>query len=153
MTTANAKQANKDNKDQRRPRVGLLYLQGLAVYIRYRLADFGQAVLHLLAAPFRWVWSRLEAGWFRLKPWLARNKRRLIWSILALTFLTLVVGGGITLYLWRDEVLALAFRLQGFLARIFTLLRRRAEPVVVVATEVAHEVPVPAVSGVDGPGQ
>lgn len=150
MTTPNAKQSN---KDQRRPRVGLLYLQGLAVYIRYRLVDFGHAVLRLLAAPFRWVWARLEEGWFRLKPWLVKNKRRLIWSLLALTFLTLLVGGGITLYLWRDEVLALAFRLQGFLARIFAPLRRRAEPVVVVATEVAQEAPIPATPGVDGPGQ
>lgn len=150
MTTPNAKQSN---KDQRRPRVGLLYLQGLAVYIRYRLADFGQAVLRLLAAPFRWVWARLEERWFRLKSWLVKNKRRLIWSLLALTFLTLAVGGGITLYLWRDEVLTLAFRLQGFLARIFAPLRRRAEPVVVVATEVAKEAPIPAAPGVDGPGQ
>jgi hypothetical protein len=73
--------------------------------------------------------------------------------VLALVFLSLIVGGGVTFYLWRDEVLALASRLQGYLAKIFASLRRRAEPVVVVATEVAKEAPVPAAPRVDGPGQ
>lgn len=150
MSTPKMKQAK---NDQRRPRVGLLYLQGFAIYLKYRLLDIGYAVIRFVTAPFRYAQTQLEKQWFRLKPWLARHKRRLIWSALALVFLSLIVGGGITLYLWRDEVLALVFRLQGFLARIFAPVRRRAEPVVVVATKVAQEAPIPAAPGVDGPGQ
>jgi hypothetical protein len=92
-------------------------LQGLAVYLEHRLLDFGHALLLLLTAPLRWAWARLEAQWFRLKPWLVRNKRRLIWSALALVFLSFLVGGGITLYLWRAEVAALVFHLHRSLSR------------------------------------
>ncbi len=150
MDTPKTQQANNDT---RRPNVGLLYLQGLVTYIRHRLADFGYAAARLLTAPFRRVWIRLEDRWFRLQPWLVRNKRRLIWSILALTFLTFVIGGGVALYLWREELLALAFRLQGNLSGLIVRLRRRAEPVVVVATQAVEEAPVPAMPGVDGAGQ
>ena len=150
MNTPNTQQVN---NNQRRPRVGLLYLQGFAIYLSYRLLDLGYAVIRFLTAPFRYVQAQLEKQWFRLKPWLARHKRRLIWSALALVFLSLVVGGGITLYLWREELLTLAFRLQGNLSNLFVRLRRRAEPVVVVATQAVEEVPVPAMPGVDGAGQ
>ena len=75
MNTPKTQQANNDT---RRPNIGLLYLEGLAIYIRHRLADFGYAVIRLLTAPFRWTWTRLEDRWFRLKPWLVRNKRRLL---------------------------------------------------------------------------
>ena len=138
------------NNDTRRPNVGLLYLQGLITYIRHRLADFGYAVVRLLTAPFRRVRAYLERQWFRLRPWLVRNKRRLIWSILALTFLTFVVGGGLTLYLWRDEILTLAFQSKDRLAGAINHLRRRAEPVIVVATQAAEE--IPAVPSIDGTG-
>ncbi len=147
MNDPNTQQSN---NDERRPNVGLLYLEGLAVYIGHRLADFGYTVIRLLTAPFRWIWTRLEDRWFRLKPWLVKNKRRLLWSILALTFLTFVIGGGVTLYLWRDELLTLAFRWQDHLTGAIAHLRRRTEPVVVVATQVAEE--VPAVPSVDGAG-
>ena len=150
MNTPNTQQAN---NNQRRPRVGLLYLQGFAIYLSYRLLDLGYAVIRFLTAPFRYVQVQLEKQWFRLKPWLARHKRRLIWSILALVFLSLVVGGGITLYLWREELLALAFRLQGNLSGLIVRLRRRAEPVVVVATQAVEEMPVPVMPGTDGAGQ
>ena len=150
MNTSHTKQADNDN---RRSRVGLLYLQGLAIYLKHRLLDFGATVIRFVTAPFRYAQAQLEKQWFRLKPWLVRNKRRLIWSVLALVFLSLIVGGGITLYLWRNEVWMLALRLQGVLARLFASLRRRTEPVVVVATQAVEEVPVPATPGVDGPGQ
>ena len=141
------------NNNQRRPRVGLLYLQGFAIYLRYRLLDLGYAVIRFVTAPFRYVQAQLEKQWFRLKPWLARHKRRLIWSALALVFLSLVVGGGITLYLWREELLTLVFRLQGNLSSLFVRLRRQSEPVVVVATQAVEEMPVPVMPGVDGAGQ
>ena len=141
------------NNNQRRPRVGLLYLQGFAIYLSYRLLDLGYAVIRFLTAPFRYVQAQLEKQWFRLKPWLARHKRRLIWSVLALVFLSLIVGGGITLYLWREELLALAFRLQGNLSSLIVRLRRQAEPVVVVATQAVEDMPVPVMPGVDGAGQ
>ena len=150
MSTPKTQQAN---NDQRRPRVGLLYLQGFAIYLSYRLLDLGYAVIRFLTAPFRYVQAQLEKQWFRLKPWLARHKRRLIWSVLALVFLSLIVGGGITLYLWREELLALAFRLQGNLSSLIVRLRRQAEPVVVVATQAVEDMPVPVMPGVDGAGQ
>ena len=150
MSTPKTQQANNDH---RRPRVGLLYLQGFAIYLRYRLLDIGYAFIRFLTAPFRYAQAQLEKQWFRLKPWLARHKRRRIWSALALLFLSLIVGGGITLYLWRDEVWALALRLQQVLARLMAHVRRRAEPVVVVATQAVEEAPVPAMPGVDGAGQ
>ncbi|MCB0190390.1 MAG: hypothetical protein KDJ65_00450 [Anaerolineae bacterium] len=150
MNTPKTQQAN---NDQRRPRVGLLYLQGFATYLSYRLLDVGYAVIRLLTAPFRYVQAQLEKQWFRFKPWLIRHKRRLIWSILALVFLSLVVGGGITLYLWREELLALALRLQRYLSGLAAHLHRRAEPVVVVATQAVEEMPVPVMPGVDGAGQ
>ena len=150
MNTPNTQQVN---NNQRRPRVGLLYLQGFAIYLSYRLLDLGYAVIRFLTAPFRYVQVQLEKQWFRFKPWLVRHKRRLIWSALALVFLSLVVGGGITLYLWREELLTLAFRLQGNLSSLFVRLRRRAEPVVVVATQAVEEMPVPVMPGVDGAGQ
>ena len=150
MSTPKTQQAN---NDQRRPRVGLLYLQGFAIYLRYRLFDIGYAVVRFLTAPFRYAQAQLEMLWFRLKPWLVRNKRRLIWSALALLFLSLIVGGGITLYLWRDEVWALAFRLQQVLVRMVAHVRRRAEPVVVVAMRAVEETPAPVMPGVDGAGQ
>jgi hypothetical protein len=146
MNTAKTQQAN---NDQRRPRVGLFYLQGFAIYLRYRLLGFGAAVIRFVTTPFRYA----QAQWFKLKPWLARNKRRLIWSALALLFLSLIVGGGVTLYLWRDEVWLLALRLQGVLARLVARLHRRAEPVAVLATQAVEEVPLPAMPGVDGAGQ
>ena len=150
MSTPKTQQAN---NDQRRPRVGLLYLQGFAIYLSYRLLDLGYAVVRFLTAPFRYAQAQLEMLWFRLKPWLVRNKRRLIWSALALLFLSLIVGGGITLYLWRDEVWALALRLQQVLARLVVRARRQAEPVVVVATQAVEETPAPVMPGVDGAGQ
>lgn len=150
MNTPNTQQVN---NNQRRPRVGLLYLQGFAIYLSYRLLDLGYAVIRFLTAPFRYVQAQLEKQWFRLKPWLARHKRRLIWSVLALVFLSLIVGGGITLYLWREELLALAFRLQGNLSSLIVRLRRQAEPVVVVATQAVEDMPVPVMPGVDGAGQ
>ena len=146
MSTPKTQQVN---NNQRRPRVGLLYLQGFAIYLRYRLFDLGYAVIRFLTAPFRYAQAQLEKQWFRLKPWLARNKRRLVWSVLALVFLSLIVGGGITLYLWREELLILALRLQGNIARV----RRQAKPVVVVATQTVEEMPVPVMPGVDGAGQ
>ena len=150
MSTPKTQQVN---NNQRRPRVGLLYLQGFAIYLRYRLLDLVYAVIRFLTAPFRYVQAQLEKQWFRLKPWLARHKRRLIWSALALVFLSLVVGGGITLYLWREELLALAFRLQGNLSGLIVRLRRQTEPVVVVATQAVEDMPVPVMPGVDGAGQ
>jgi hypothetical protein len=150
MNATNTQQAN---NDQRRPRVGLLYLQGFAIYLRYRLLDFGTAVIRFVTAPFRYAQAQLERQWFRLKPWLARHKLRLIWSALALVFLSLVVGGGITLYLWREELLALTFRLQGKLSGLIVRLRRRAKPVVVVATQAVETMPVPVISGMDGVGR
>ena len=66
---------------------------------------------------------------------------------------SLVVGGGITLYLWREELLALALRLQRYLSGLAAHLHRRAEPVVVVATQAVEEMPVPVMPGVDGAGQ
>lgn len=149
MNTPKTKQVN---NNQRRPRVGLLYLQGFAIYLSYRLLDLGYAVIRFLTAPFRYVQAQLDMLWFRFKPWLARNKRRLIWSALALLFLSLIVGGGITLYLWRDEIWALALRLQQVLVRMVAHVRRRAEPVVVVATQAVEETPVPVMPGVDGAG-
>jgi len=150
MSTPKTQQAN---NDQRRSRVGLLYLQGFAIYLSYRLLDLGYAVVRFLTAPFRYAQAQLEKLWFRLKPWLVRNKRRLIWSALALLFLSLIVGGSITLYLWRDEVWLLALRLQQALARVMARVRHRAEPVVVVATQAVEETPVPVIPGVDGAGQ
>lgn len=150
MSTPKTKQAK---NDQRRPRVGLLYLQGFAIYLKYRLLDIGYAVIRFVTAPFRYAQAQLEKQWFRLKPWLACHKRRPIWSALALLFLSLIVGGGITLYLWRDEVWLLALRLQQVLARLLGRLRRQAEPVVVVATQAVEEAPLPARPGVDGAGQ
>ena len=150
MTTPRTQQTNRETDRQR---VGLLYLQGLAIYLRYRLLDLAQAVIWFVTAPFRYAQARLETLWFRVKPWLVKHKRRLIWSALALVFLSLIVGGGITLYLWRDEVVALAFRLQSNLFGLIARLRQRAEPVVVVATQAVEETPVPAMPGVDGVGQ
>jgi len=149
----NTPSTQQSNNDHRRPRVGLLYLQGLAVYLKHRLLDLGHTLFLLLTAPLRWAWARLEAQWFRLKPWLVRHKRRLIWSALALVFLSLIVGGGITLYLWRAEVAALVFHLHRSLISLAARLRRRAEPVVVVATQAVEEVAIPAAPGVDGPVQ
>ena len=146
MNTSNTQQVN---NDQRRSRTGRLYLQGFAIYLRSRLLDLGVAVIRFVTAPFRYAQAQLEKQWFRFKPWLARNKRRLVWSVLALVFLSLIVGGGITLYLWREELLTLALRLQANIAR----LRRQAEPVVVVATRAVEEMPVPVMPGVDGAGQ
>ena len=146
MNTSNTQHVN---NDQRRSRTGRLYLQGFAIYLRSRLLDLGYAVIRFVTAPFRYAQAQLEKQWFRLKPWLARNKRRLVWSVLALVFLSLIVGGSITLYLWREELLTLALRLQGNIAR----LRRQAEPVVVVATRAVEEMPVPVIPGVDGVGQ
>jgi hypothetical protein len=145
----NTPQTQQVNNDQRRSRTGRLYLHGFAIYLRSRLLDLGYAVIRFVTAPFRYVQAQLEKQWFRLNPWLARNKRRLVWSALALVFLSFIVGGGITLYLWREELLALAFRLQGNIAR----LRRQAEPVVVVVTQAVEEMPMPVMPGVDGVGQ
>ena len=150
MNTANTQHVN---NDQQRSRTGRLYLQGFAIYLRSRLLNLGYAVIRFVTAPFRYAQAQLEKQWFRLKPWLARNKRRLVWSVLALVFLSLIVGGSITLYIWREELLALAFRLQGNLSGLIVRLRRRAEPVVVVATQAVEEMPVPVMPGVDGAGQ
>lgn len=150
MTSPNAKKSNKGN---RRPRVGRLYIQGVATYLKYRLLDVGTAVIRFVTAPFRNAWAQLEMLWFRLKPWLARNKRRLIWSALALLFLSLIVGGSITLYLWRSEGGMPILRLQEVLARLVARLRWRAEPVVVVATQAVEETSVPVMPSVDGAGQ
>jgi len=150
MNTPSTKQSNNNNRG---PRVGLLYLQGFAVYLKHRLLDLGATVIHFVTAPFRYAQTELEKQWFRLKPWLVRNKRRLIWSVLVLVFLSLIVGGGITLYFWRNEVLMLALRLQEVMASLVTRLRRRAEPVVIVATQAVEEVSIPATPGVDGPVQ
>ena len=142
MTTPKTKPSNKV-----KPKLGRLYLQGLVVYVWYRLADLGYAVLRLLTAPVRWLWRPLENRWWRVKPWLVRHKRRLLWSALALVLFSALLGSAVTLYLWRDEALALVFRLQHLVARLF----RKTEPVIVVATQVAEPIPSPVMPGVDGP--
>jgi hypothetical protein len=64
------------------------------VYLWFRFLAAGEAVARFLFAPYRWVWRRLEYAWFRLKPWLARHKRRLIWTAVALMLLGLAGGYG-----------------------------------------------------------
>ena len=108
----------------------------------------------MLAGPSRaWAAPSAEPLAKAAKAVPTELRTRLIWSALALLFLSLIVGGGITLYLWRDEVWALAFRLQQVLVRMVAHVRRRAEPVVVVATQAVEETPAPVLPGVDGAGQ
>ncbi|MBN1220821.1 MAG: hypothetical protein JXM69_18005 [Anaerolineae bacterium] len=136
--------------EQRRPHIGLFYVQGLALYLWFRLVGLGEAVLRLLTAPFRWVLHPVIVRWPRLKAWLIRHQRRLIWSIVALVALSFLAGGVVTFYLWRHEVLSLAVRFQRSLSRLF----RKATPVIIATAPVTAETvianPVP---GADGAGQ
>jgi hypothetical protein len=139
------------NTKQRRPHIGLLYLQGLAIYLWFRLLDLVDALFRLLTTPFRWAWRLVEMPWFQLKPWLARHKRRIIWSLLALVVLSFLAGGVVTFYLWRHEAIALVVRLQGLVTRIF----RKATPVINATAPVTAEDVVSASvsSSADGAGQ
>jgi hypothetical protein len=130
-----------------RPATGWVYLEGLAVYLGFRLLDLGERVMGLLTAPFRWSGRLIQTGWLRLKPWLARQKRRLVWSLVALFLLTVLVGASVVLYLRRDESLALVGHLNELVGRAW----RRSEPVVVVATAGAPPVPTPVPDGVGLP--
>jgi hypothetical protein len=144
----NTQQTINTEAPDRRPHLGRLYLRGMATYTYFRLLDAIHAVINLLLAPPRWVLHRLEDGWFRLKTWLARNRRRLIWSIVALVFLSVLAGGAVTLYLWREPLLDIAQELRSNLAHITNKLRRKAVPVIVVATGTPEE--MPAVPNPDG---
>ena len=138
----NTQQTVNTETPYRRPHLGRLYLQGLATYTYFRLLDAAQTVVNVLLAPPRWLLHRLEDSWFRLKPWLARHRRRIIWSIVALIFLSGLVGGAVTLYLWRDSLPAVMPALRHNLARMMPKLRRQAVRVIVVATGAPEEIPV-----------
>jgi hypothetical protein len=138
------------NSEQRRGNIGLLYVQGLALYLWFRLIGLGEAALRLLTAPVRWAWHPLSVRWPRLKAWFIRHKRRLIWTIVALLALSFLAGGLVTFYLWRNEVLALAIRCRGSLTRLF----RRTPPVIIATAPVTAEAVIAnTVPGVDGTGQ
>ena len=127
-----------------RPATGWVYLEGLAVYLGFRLLDLGEQILTGLTAPFRWSGRLIQTGWLRLKPWLTRQKRRLVWSLVALLLLSLLAGVSVALYLRREASLALVARLNELVVRAW----RRSEPVVVVATAGAPAVPTPVPDGV-----
>lgn len=126
---------------QPKPNVGMLYVQGLVTYLYYRLLDAGHAVVRFLLAPPRWLLTHLQTGWLRLKPWLARHKRRLFWSFVILVLLSGLVGGVVTLYLWRDSLPPLSRKVKDYVLRLTGQLRRKATPVVIVATAPVEEVP------------
>jgi len=139
-----------NNSEQHRPNIGLLYVQGLALYLWFRLIGLGEVVLRLLTAPFRWVLHPIIVRWPRLKAWLSRHKRRIIWSIVALVALSFLAGGVVTFYLWRNEVLALAARFRDFLSRLLG----KATPVIIATAPVTtEEVVANTVSSADGTGQ
>lgn len=133
-----------NNKTQ--PNIGLLYVQGFAVYLWFRLLALGEAILHFLLTPYRWAGNQLYTLWLKLKPWLVRHKRRLIWTAVALVLLGLA-GGVVALYLWRGSFPALLTGVSRFFARRW----RKATPLVVVATAPPEEA-IPA-TPVDGKGQ
>jgi hypothetical protein len=138
------------NSEKRRPNIGLLYVQGLALYLWFRPVGLGEAVLRLLTTPFRWAWYPFIVRWPRLKAWLVRHKRRIIWSIVALLALSFLAGGVVTFYLWRNEVLTLAVRFQGYLSRLF----RKTKPVIIATAPVTtEEVIANTTPSADGAGQ
>ena len=103
-----------------------------------------------------WVWlnltrrlrAQIEGIWLKLKPY----KKRIVWTIVALLVLSVVIGGAVTIYLWRDELLALVVEpvsgLGKQIARLATKVRSAPGEVIVVATAPAEQ--VPAMPGVGG---
>ena len=61
---------------------------------------------------------------------------------MAIIFLSGLLGGAVTLYLWRDSLLTIAPKLRRNLTKITNKLRRKAVPVIVVATGTREEMPV-----------
>jgi hypothetical protein len=133
------------NNTQSKPNLGMQYLYGLAIYLWFRLLAAGETIIRLLLAPQRWVWAQLHKLWLRLKPWLVRHKRRLIWTAIALMLLGLA-GGLVAFYLWRGSFRSLLPGL-GQVARRW----RKATPLVVVATAPPEEA-IPTTPA-DGTGQ
>ncbi len=86
-----------------------------------------------LTIPFQWVKNKIENIWLRCEPWVVRNKWRLLWSTLALIFLTVFVGGLVTLWIWREEIVLAAHWTYG---QIVGSSQPVAEVVVAQATTV-----------------
>lgn len=100
------------------PELGMLY---------YRLQ-------HLFSSPKRF-WAKVKKGRQNVGAWLAAHKKQILWTLVALAVFSVLIGGAVSVYIWRRELSALARiardKAIGFLAR-------RAMPVVVVGESVSE---------------
>ena len=92
------------NNNDQGPNVTRLYLEGLAIHLKHRITDLTYRAFRFATTPFRWFYETVEDTWFRCEPWIARNKWRIIWSIVAMLTLTIIGGGAVSLWIWREEV-------------------------------------------------
>ena len=138
MTT----QTRTQEKQERPKGIFFLYLQGLAAYLYFRLLAVLETIFY---APLHLI-VKLKDGWqYSLKPWLARHKKRIFWSIVAVICLSGLIGGAVVLYLWRDSLPSFRFNVKDHFVRLTGRFQRRAAPIVVVATAPVEEIPaVPA---------
>jgi hypothetical protein len=75
---------------------------------RHLVSLYWSKVVSAVTAPFgraiRRVKNKTGNIWALVEPY----KWRIIWTVAALVFLTLVVGGMVSLWLWRDEITRIA---------------------------------------------
>ena len=117
------------------PKLGLLYLRGLAVYSYYRSLEALEAVKRLLLAPIRGLYRLTTA----LKTRWQHRRNRWLGTVALLVALILLTGGTILLYRHQGSV-----RAGGSLivARIRQLWRQLRQPAVVIVQHQAEEIPV-----------
>ncbi len=75
-----------------------------AAGLRHLARFYWSKLVSTVTAPFeRAIWrvkGAVARIWVQVEPY----KWRIVWTVAALVFLTLVVGGLVSLWLWRDEI-------------------------------------------------
>ncbi|MCB0156037.1 MAG: hypothetical protein KDF65_14680 [Anaerolineae bacterium] len=117
------------------PKLGLLYLRGLAVYGYYRSLEALEAMRQRLLAPVRGLRRLVTA----LKDRWQRTDSRLVKLVALLVALTLLTGGAILLHRQRATLRAVATLIAARARHLWRHLRR---PAVVIVTGQTEEIPV-----------